>query len=85
MLSLLRQSDVSKKFGAARPTIYEWMTDGLFPRPIKFGRKFAAWPEHEADAILAARIQGKSKEEIRELVIELTEARQHTTLEKLAD
>lgn len=71
----------SKKFGAARPTIYEWMAEGLFPRPLKLGPKFAAWPEHECNAILAARIQGKSKDEIRALVVELTEARQRISVE----
>lgn len=81
MLALLRQPDVSKKFGAARPTIYEWMAEGLFPRPLKLGPKFAAWPEHECNAILAARIQGKSKDEIRALVVELTEARQRISVE----
>ncbi|HBO5256679.1 TPA: AlpA family phage regulatory protein [Pseudomonas aeruginosa] len=81
MLALIRQADVSRKFGAARPTIYEWMAEGLFPRPLKLGPKFAAWPEHECNAILAARIQGKSKDEIRALVIELTEARQRISVE----
>lgn len=79
MLALIRQADVSKKFGASRPTIYEWMAEGLFTRPLKLGPKFAAWPEHECNAILAARIQGKSKDEIRALVVELTAARQHIT------
>ncbi len=77
MLALLRQPDVSKKFGAARPTIYEWMAEGLFPRPLKLGAKFAAWPEHECNAILAARIQGTSQDEIKTLVSELTDARKN--------
>lgn len=77
MLSLLRQPVVSQATGMARPTLYEAMAEGLFPRPIKLGPKFAAWPEHEVRAVIAARIQGKSKDEIKTLVSELTEARKN--------
>ena len=77
MLALLRQPDVSKKFGAARPTIYEWMAEGLFPRPLKLGAKFAAWPDHVCNAVLDARIQGNSIEVIKTLVSVLTEARKN--------
>lgn len=76
-LNLLRQPVVSQVTGMARPTLYEAMAEGLFPRPIKLGPKFAAWPEFEVRAVIAARIQGKSKDEVKALVSELTEARKN--------
>ena len=75
MLSLLRQPVVSQATGMARPTLYEAMAEGLFPRPIKCGPKFAAWPSDEIAAINAARIAGKTDAEIRELVAQLEQQR----------
>lgn len=76
MVTLLRTPDVLTAFGMKRPTLYEHMAKGLFMRPVKLGPKFAAWPKHECDAVLSARIAGKTDDEIRALVIELTDARQ---------
>ena len=75
MLTLLRTPDVLTAFGMKRPTLYEHMAKGLFPRPVKLGSRFAAWPKHECDAVLSARIAGKTDDEIRSLVVELTDAR----------
>lgn len=73
--ALLRTPDVCAVTGMARPTLYEAMAKGLFPRPIKLGEKSSAWPASECNAVLAARIRGASDDEIRALVVELTEAR----------
>ncbi|GAA0298204.1 helix-turn-helix transcriptional regulator [Rhodovulum strictum] len=73
--ALLRTPDVCAVTGMARPTLYEAMAKGLFPRPIKLGEKSSAWPATECNAILAARIRGATEDEIRALVVELTEAR----------
>jgi len=63
--------------GQARPTLYQKMAEGLWPRPIKLGAKSSVWPASEVNAMLAARIRGASDDEIRELVVELTAARKH--------
>jgi len=73
--ALLRTPDVCAVTGMARPTLYEAMAKGLFPRPIKLGEKSSAWPASECNAVLAARIRGASDDELRALVVELTEAR----------
>lgn len=73
--ALLRTPDVCAVTGMARPTLYEAMAKGLFPRPIKLGEKSSAWPAFEVSKLCAARIRGASDEEIRALVAELTEAR----------
>lgn len=73
--ALLRTPDVCAVTGMARPTLYEAMAKGLFPRPIKLGEKSSAWPASECNAVLAARIRGATEDEIRALVVELTEAR----------
>lgn len=73
--ALLRTPDVCAVTGMARPTLYEAMAKGLFPRPIKLGAKSSAWPALEVNKMLAARIAGKSEDDLRALVVELTEAR----------
>lgn len=72
---LLRLPAVQERFGAARSSIYEAISNGVFPGPIKIGPQSSAWPSHEVDAVIAARIAGRSADEIRELVRRLTEER----------
>ncbi|WP_395542200.1 helix-turn-helix transcriptional regulator [Neotabrizicola sp. sgz301269] len=73
--ALMRTPDVCAVTGMARPTLYEAMAKGLFPRPIKLGTNSSAWPASEVNAMCAARIAGKTEDLIRALVIELTDAR----------
>lgn len=70
MNDLLRVPDVKKASGLARPTIYRDIRRGTFPKPVKIGT-VSAWPAAEVAAINAARIAGKSDDEIRQLVASL--------------
>ncbi len=74
MQTLLRLPDVMAATALARPTLYRDMKRGLFPRPVKLGR-VSAWPSDAVNAIIAARIAGKSDEEIRVLVDDLQRQR----------
>lgn len=58
-----------------RTKLYEDIADGLFVPPVKVGRRAVAWPRHEYQAINAARLAGKTDEQIKELVRELIQAR----------
>ncbi|MGA1849751.1 helix-turn-helix transcriptional regulator [Sphingobium yanoikuyae] len=75
MNNLLRLPAVMERTGLARPTVYLRAKQGLFPRPVKLGSRMAAWPENEVAAINAARIAGKSDDEIRQLVARLERER----------
>jgi prophage regulatory protein len=72
-MNLLKNPAINQKFGggASRAKIHVWRQNGLWPEPVRLGSKSVAWPEHEVDAIIAARIAGKSDDEIRELVKQL--------------
>jgi prophage regulatory protein len=72
---LLRRPQVSNLTGDKRSTLYLRVSEGLFPKPVKIGARASAWPEDEVSAINAARIAGKSNEEIRALVAKLEAAR----------
>ena len=73
--TIRRLPAVQEKTGNSRSTIYKRIAEGLFPKPVKIGPRSGGWPDYEIDAINAARIAGKTDEEIRELVIQLETAR----------
>lgn len=62
--------------GRGRSAHYKDVRQGLFPRPVAIGPRSRGWPAHEVVAINAARISGRSDEEIRQLVRRLEISRQ---------
>ena len=61
--------------GTSRSTHYAEIAAGLWTPGVRLGRRAVGWPRHESDAILAARVAGKSEPEIRELVSRLAASR----------
>ncbi len=68
---ILRCWAVLDKSGEGRSTLYMKISNGLWTRPVRIGSRAVGWPDHEVDAILSARIAGKSDTEIRQLVKQL--------------
>lgn len=56
-------------------SVYTAVHEGLFTVPVPIGQRAVGWPDHEVKAINAARIAGKSDDQIRELVNKLHTAR----------
>jgi prophage regulatory protein len=79
VINLLRLPPTLKKRGKSKTAHYLDIYEGLFTKPVQIGARAVAWPEHEIDALNAARIAGMCDDEIRELVIEL-EANRKTLL-----
>jgi len=75
--TIKRGKDARAQFGIGNSTLYEWIGRGLMPPGVALGLRSVGWPAHELDAVAAARIAGKSEEEIRALVRELIAARVH--------
>ena len=72
---IIRLPEVSRTTGLARSTIYLRIEQGLLPKPVSLGGKAVGWPATEISQINAARIAGKSNEEIKNLVDELENQR----------
>jgi len=72
---LFRRPVVEQATGFTRSTIYRRIKQGLFTKPVSIGGDRVAWPANEVQAIINARIAGKTEEEIKALVIELEKAR----------
>jgi prophage regulatory protein len=75
---LERKPRVTARTGWSRSTLHEKIHEGLFPAPVKIGT-LSTWPDFETDQILAARIAGRSEDEIRVLVRRLIDARKSLT------
>ena len=52
-------------------SIYNLIREGLWTKPVSIGQRFVGWPDDEVRALCAARIAGKTDDEIRELVSRL--------------
>lgn len=70
-MKLLRLIPTLGKTGDSRSTHYQKIKNGLMTEPVKLSVHSVAWPEFEIDHILAARIAGKSDDEIRAIVAKL--------------
>jgi len=53
--SILRRPLVEARTGLARSTIYEWMKQGTFPKPVALGARLVGWRESDIDAWLDTR------------------------------
>lgn len=73
--TILRLPNVKSESGLSRSTIYLRIAQGLWPKPVNLGVRAVGWPASEIAAINAARIAGKSDDEIRALVVKLEAAR----------
>ncbi len=73
--SILRIPAVKSQSGLGRSTIYLRIAQGLWTKPVNLGARAVGWPSNEVTAINAARIAGKTDEEVRALVVELEAAR----------
>jgi len=56
--------------------LYTEIADGTFPPPVVLGKNSVAWPEHEIDSILRAKVAGATTEQLRTLVKRLVRDRQ---------
>lgn len=73
--TILRLPAVKSESGLSRSTIYLRIAQRQWTKPVSLGARAVGWPSSEVAAINAARIAGKSEQEIRDLVEKLEAAR----------
>ncbi|MDI4633477.1 AlpA family phage regulatory protein [Pelomonas sp. V22] len=69
--TILRLPTVQARTGHSRSTIYQRISQGLWTRQVSLGPRSVGWPEQEIAALNAARVSGRSDDEIRMLVKKL--------------
>ena len=55
-MRLIKLKEVIEKTSLGRSTIYEFMTDGRFPKQVSLGAKSVAWLESEVDDWIMERL-----------------------------
>jgi prophage regulatory protein len=70
-MHLMRLREVCKTFGMGASTVYDHIARGQLPPAVKIGERNGAWPSDEIDLIVAARMAGKTNDEVKELVLRL--------------
>lgn len=69
--AILRLPSVKTQSGLSRSTIYLRIAQGLWTKPVSLGGRSVGWPANEVAALNAARIAGKSDQEVKDLVVAL--------------
>ena len=74
-IEYIREREVSRLRARSRSSNYADIKAGLLTTPVRVGGRSVAWPRHEINALNAARLSGKSDEEVRQIVDALHIAR----------
>lgn len=74
-ITIQRLIKAKEKLGVSRSTFYLQISQGLITKPIHIGLRAVGWPSNEIEAILNARIAGKTIAELKALVRELESQR----------
>jgi prophage regulatory protein len=61
MSRFLRRRSVEDRTGLSRSTIYLYVQDGTFPRPVRIGGRAVAWLESDIDAWIEARLADRAE------------------------
>ena len=77
-MEIIRALPAFARVGLKRSAGYKRIAKGLFPPPVKVGKRAAGFPKHEIDAIVALVVAGASDEEIKDAVSKLVALRQAT-------
>ena len=55
--AFLRRKQVETRTGLSRSTIYQFIKDGAFPKPVPLGPRAVGWLESEVSEWIAARVK----------------------------
>jgi len=55
-MRILRMKMVVEITGLARSTVYKYIAEGIFPKPITLGSRSVGWVESEVFAWIQARV-----------------------------
>ncbi len=69
--NFIRMPRTKQKTGLSNGAVYHHMQQGMLPSSIRIGTKAVAWIESEIDAVMKARIERRTDDEVRELVKKL--------------
>lgn len=57
---LLRLQEVLQRLPVSRASLYAGMRTGLYPQPVRVGKRTVAWKESDIDACIASMNRGSA-------------------------
>ena len=67
--------EVLSRLALGRSTLYSQIQQGVFPTPVKLGKRKIAWPQHEVDQMMLLYLRETSVNEVRKRVLDLVNDR----------
>jgi prophage regulatory protein len=64
-MKILRLTQVMDCTGLGRSTVYKYIAEGLFPKPIPLGERAVGWLESEVTDWIKARIKERDDSELK--------------------
>ena len=58
-MRIIRLKEVINSTGMARSTIYKYIAEGTFPKPVSLGDRCVAWVESEIHDWILAKIEAR--------------------------
>jgi len=74
-MQIIKLKSVVKTTGLSRSTIYNKISEGVFPKPIRLGERAIGFLESEVQAFVALLVKGVSNEEMRVAIIDIVKNR----------
>ena len=56
--AILRRPQVEQRTGLSRSTLYQYIKDGDFPKPVRLGLRAVGWLESDISDWIAALVKG---------------------------
>lgn len=63
--------EVLTRLSLGRSTLYAKVQQGVFPKPVKMGKRKIVWPQHEVDQMALFYSRSPSEHNLRDFVLEL--------------
>jgi len=64
-MKIYRLTQVMDCTGLGRSTVYKYIAEGLFPKPIQLGERAVGWLESEVTDWIKARIKERDDSELK--------------------
>ncbi len=61
-MKILRLKDVTNTTGLSRSTIYSYLSEGCFPKPVALGSRAVGWVESEVQDWIMIRIRERDEQ-----------------------
>ncbi|MDP2228244.1 MAG: AlpA family transcriptional regulator [Moraxellaceae bacterium] len=74
---ILRLKDVMACTGLGRSSVYKFITEGRFPKPVALGDRAVGWVEEEVQDWIRARVAARDGKTVDGQLISVTEGGPH--------